>query len=69
MSAERVCQRYRCEYYKKDNESAIGITNCTGTAWNCNCILSCTFHNYGMGLNPTFENTNGDYVPPEGGNS
>lgn len=51
MAEERVCARFRCPYYKKNNVNNIGVTNCGGTGWTNSCMLSCTF-----------EKPNGDYT-------
>jgi hypothetical protein len=67
--SERVCARFRCPYYKKNNINDIGVTNCGGNGWTNSCMQSCTFRNYAMLLNCTFENPSGDYVQPDGGNS
>lgn len=62
MAAERICARFRCPYYNKNNVNNIGVTNCGGTGWTNSCMLSCTFRNYAMSLNCTFEKPNGDYT-------
>jgi hypothetical protein len=66
MSTERVCARFRCPYYKKNNVNDIGVTNCGGTGWTNSCMLSCSFRNYAMSLNCTVDDPDGDYVPPGG---
>lgn len=58
----KTCTHYRCSYYDLGNVSPIGITNCKGTAWQLNCRLSCPYHNYAMGLNPSPNNPNGSYT-------